>query len=93
MDSAKSVKLSKVLNGIIGVLLSIIIGLLSVVGYFLVDRDSGIKQDIKALELSLAAYEKKLERFSDLFAWYVDAAKDREQRIRHLEESCRQLGK
>lgn len=69
--------------------------LLSTVGYFLVSRDtefketnskfwqqlSGLKQDITDLKI-------KHEQRTELLQWIVEAAKDKEQRIRDLEREC-----
>lgn len=79
---------AKILHGGIGVLLA-------VVGYFLVSRDSDVKEttarfwaQIAALRQEVTDLKIRLEQRAELLQWIVDGVKDKEQRIRDLEKEC-----
>lgn len=89
MADDRSVKLSKILNGCVGILLAI-------VGYFLVGRDAEVRaaitklwEQVADIKASAAESHVQAERIITETKWIFEQDKDQEQRIRNLEQSCR----
>lgn len=88
MADDRGIKFSKVLNGIVGLLLAI-------VGYFLVGRDSEVRTSMAELWKELAQIRQQeaeihttYERLSTESKWLLEQGRDRELRLRKLEQSC-----
>lgn len=88
-DDSKLFNISKILNGVVGLLLAI-------VGYFIVGHDAEIKETIRGLWQEIASLKNSssecrgaIQKLDQTHQWILEQEKDREQRIRALENRAR----
>lgn len=82
---SKLLNVTKVLNGVVGLLLAI-------VGYFLVDRDietkeavNNIWKEIGSLKITSLECQAQTQKLYQVDQWVLETERDQEQRLRTLE--------